>query len=402
LLNASIAAQASSELTPYFRRSPKQASSRNWSERMNANAVIRVLVMSLGFAGIVTPHKPVLAPPLTCLDDTVRLEFVVLDDETSLPVRGAAVRVIDPFGDESHDRKDLAALSDDRGRAALSRNFDLGELVNDLRDGGGLKVRGWRVIVAAPGYQTSTTPLLEHTGEVIDIENLKVKRPTILLHLRKNAKTGAASECDTYVYGDWGWRISLIFYGGKFDAVRSCPKLCSQHTPWFEAKNGAVKGSGGALQLSVEGQELIRRRAGEKEVEWLINNLVPVNWGKRRYLVPQQQGIAFCNSVNLGEEPRDNGYGDFALGEGHKEFPVTGLPEVPAQWAGYLLKSPVRGEVIELLPGFKAKVNIGRIHGLRAGMELVPTKEYLFSDMEILSVDERESLIRTKYHPERR
>src|SRR5262249_12947196 len=116
-----------------------------------------------------------------------------------------------------------------------------------------------------------------------------------------------------------------------------------------------------------------------------------------QYLVAREQGIAFCNAVNLGEEPRHSEYGDFALGEGQEAMAVTGLPEVPEPWSHYLLKAPVRGKVTELLPDLKAKVNVGRKQGLRAGMELVPTEEYLFSDMEIVDVEEGESVIRTKY-----
>ena len=187
-------------------------------------------------------------------------------------------------------------------------------------------------------------------------------------------------------------RISLVISGDKFDALESCPKQCSEHTPWFEAKHGDVKRVDGVLQLIVRGQELIRRRDGE-EYKWLPNDLVPVKWGKRQYLVAREQGIAFCNAVNRGKEPRDSEYGDFALGEGQEEMPVAGGPEIPEQWSQYLLKDPVQGEVTELLPDMKAKVNVGRKQGLRVGMELVATEvEYI--RMEIVSIDERESVVR--------
>ena len=145
---------------------------------------------------------------------------------------------------------------------------------------------------------------------------------------------------------------------------------------------------------------MIRRRDGE-EVKWLLNNLVRVKWGNRQYLVARDQGIAFCNAVNLGEEPRVHESGDFALGDGQQVMAVTGRPEVPEQWSDYLLKAPVRAEVTDLLPDLKAKVNVGRKQGLRAGMALVPTEKYrfsdMFSDMEVVSVEEGQSVTRTKY-----
>jgi hypothetical protein len=358
--------------------------------------LFRVSILSLVFAGAVVLGGRLSARPTAWFDDMIRLEFVVIDDETSLPVKDATLRLIDPFGNESDDGNDLAASSDDRGTVAISRDFELGQLLNNVKIGNQLRVCGWRVIVAARGYQTSTTPLFEHTGEVIASQNPKVTHPNIRLRRRTGAIRDSRPECDTFVYRYFGMEVSVVIYGDKFEALLSCPKLCSHHTPWFEVKRGDVKTDAGVLQLNVQGQEAIRRRDGE-EAKWLQNNLVRVKWGNRQYLVPREQGIAFCNAVNLGEEPRDSDHGDFALGEGQEVMPVTGRPEVPEQWSGYLLKAPVRGEVTELLPDFKAKVNVGGKQGLRAGMELVPTEQYLFSDMEIVSVTVGESVIRTKY-----
>jgi hypothetical protein len=359
-------------------------------------SLVPTIASSLVFVGAVALAGRLMAGPLARFDDIVRLEFVLLDDETSLPVKGAAVRLMDPFGGVSDNGEDVATFSDQQGRAAPSRDFNLGELVNYMRDGNRFQVIGWRLKVTADGYQTSTTPLSEHTGEVIDYRTPKVKHPAIRLR-RKDAKLDSGPKCETFVYRDWALRrVSLVFYGDKFDALFSCAKLCSQHTPWFEAKLGVVKSVDGVLNLSVQGQELIRRTDGTRH-EWLLNDLVRVKWGKRRYLVAREQGIAFCNAVNLGEEPRNNEYGDFALGEGQETVSVTGLPEVPEPWSHYLLKAPVRGEVTGLLPDLKAKVNVGRKQGLRAGMVLVPTEESLFDEMEIVGVEEGESVIRKKY-----
>jgi hypothetical protein len=189
--------------------------------------------------------------------------------------------------------------------------------------------------------------------------------------------------------------LSFVIAGDKFDALASCPKLCSEHTPWFEVKYGDVRRTAGGLQLSVRGQEVIRRTDGH-EYNWFPNQLVPVQWGTRQYLVPTERRIAFCNAVNQGEEPRSDDFGEFALGEGQHEIAVTGGPEVPPGWAQYLLKEPVEGMVTELLPGSLARVSAGHKDGLRAGMELLPTDEKLPAQMEIVSVKERECVIKTK------
>jgi len=362
----------------------------------STRALAAITAVALAFAGIITWAGRLLASPPARFDSVIRLEFVVLDDDTSTPVKGAAVWLTDPFGGASGDGEDIATLSDDRGNAAPSRDFDLGELVNNVKDGNRFQVIGWRVKVSAEGYQTSIIPLFEYTGNVIDYPTAKVKQSVIRLRRTGNTKPDHGLKPLRYVYQDWGNQVSLVFYGEKFDALLSCPKLCSRHTPWFEDKHGTVTSVDGALRLRVQNQELIRRRDGE-EHQWFVNDLVPVKWGKRQYLVPQERGIAFCNAVNLGKEPRASNYGDFPLGEGQEAVAVAGLPAVPEAWSGYLLKTSVQGEVTELLPDLIAKVNVGRKQGLRAGMELVPTEQYLFSDMEIVRVEDRESIIRPKY-----
>ena len=354
--------------------------------------VVSVAFFSMVVAGVAALAGRLSATPRSQLDDVIRLEFVVVDDETALPVKGAAVRLLDPIGYESDDGEELVMFSDHRGKVALSRDFDLGKLVNDAKNGDRIKVVGWRVKVTAKGYDTSTTPLFEHTGEFIDERNPKVTRPNIRLRRNNDPKHDAGLERGTFLCRDIDMRISLGISGDRFDALLCCPKLCSKHTPWFEAKFGDVKRVDGVLQLIVRRQEQIRRRDGE-EYKWLPNNLVTVKWGKRLYLIAKEQGIAFCNAVNQGGEPTGNFSGNFFLGEGHEEMPVTGLPEIPEEWSNYLLKSPVRGEVIELLPDSKGKVNVGRKQGLRVGMQLLATEvEYI--RMEILDIDERESVVR--------
>jgi hypothetical protein len=364
--------------------------------RFKTNKVlIPVAVLALILAGVAAASGRLVASPPGPLDDLIRLEFVVLDDETSLPIQGAAVRLFDPFGSQS-DCYNSPSFSDERGTASHLRDFDLGQILNEVKDGNGYKVFGWRLQVSAEGYQTSTTPLFEHTGAVIDPRNPKVKHPNVRLHRVVKAELKDDRQAEIFVFGEFFRRCSLVFYGDKFDALRSWLAPCSHATPCFEAKHGSVTESGGVLRLHVEGQEILRGRNAEAN-NWLAHNLIRVNWGQRQYLVDAEQRMAFCNAVNQGKEPRESEFGDFALAKGQEKIAVSGLPNLPAPWAEYLLKTPVRCEVTELLPDLKAKINVGRNEGLKVGMELVPTVEYLFSEMEIVSVDAQESVIRTKY-----
>ena len=353
-------------------------------------------ILALALAGFVALAELPFVAPLVTLPNIVRLQFVVLDDETSLPVKGAAVCLIDPFAYEGGDRDELVTTSDDRGDVTLSRTFDLGEVQNRFKKGHHIRVLGWRVKVTAADYDTSTTPLFEHTGEVIDEQSPKVKDPNIRLHRRNNSKLNDPPKCATFVYRNPYMRTSLVVSGDKFNALLSCPKQCSAHIGWFEAKYGGITRVNGVLQLTVRAQELIRRGNGDGSM-WLENNLVPVRWGNRQYLVGKESGMAFCNAVNLGDEPRKSEDGDFFLVQGHEAMAVTGSPEVPREWSEYLLKAPVACKVIELLPDWMAKVNVGRKHGLRAGMELVSTDEHRVSYLEIASVNDDDSVIRERF-----
>jgi hypothetical protein len=176
----------------------------------------------------------------------------------------------------------------------------------------------------------------------------------------------------------------------------SVPKLCSEHTPWFETARGHAEEKGGKLSLSIAAREEITRIDG-REDNWFLNDLVRVRWGGRQYLISEGQFAAFCNAVNQGEEPRNDDYGDFFLGEGHEKIKVAGLPEVPEPWGRFLLKAPVQGRVIEVLPDLKAKVDVGMKDGIRIGMELVPTEESLFSAQVVVSVEEGGAIVKTKY-----
>lgn len=107
--------------------------------------------------------------------------------------------------------------------------------------------------------------------------------------------------------------------------------------------------------------------------------LISVTWGKRRYLVAADAMIDFCNSVNLGLEPRRELSGAHLLRAGDEAKAVAGLPVLPGKFAGYLLAAPVETEVLSVTSeklrasdGAKYSVVLkaGANKGLFVGMEL--------------------------------
>jgi len=115
----------------------------------------------------------------------------------------------------------------------------------------------------------------------------------------------------------------------------------------------------------------------------------PVRWGERQYLVPPDDLMGFVNAVNLGSEPRDDAYGMHYLRQDDWKLPVTGLPDLPEPYRGYLLKKPQEGSILrrdEEEGTFE--VAFGLQGGILPGMKLVAEGEEAesFCEVEVVSV----------------
>ncbi|MCC7291756.1 MAG: hypothetical protein IT449_06825 [Phycisphaerales bacterium] len=101
-------------------------------------------------------------------------------------------------------------------------------------------------------------------------------------------------------------------------------------------------------------------------VEWRV-----VDWGARRYLVPEGKLIRFCNAINFGDEPRREASGFALLRTGDWDKPVTGMPQLAPEWKAFLLDRPLTGTVVNFEEGGFAKLSLGGNQGLKAGMALI-------------------------------
>jgi hypothetical protein len=132
---------------------------------------------------------------------------------------------------------------------------------------------------------------------------------------------------------------------------------------------------------------------------------LPVSWGPRTYLIPPNDIIEFCNSVNAGDEPRNRVYGRHLLRRGDETKPVDGFPTLPAEFERYLQKKPITVEIVATgvpktrpsLADWKFKdtpvtVKGGTDVGLRRGMELhVTSPEDTVQSVQIEEVEEHSS-----------
>jgi hypothetical protein len=158
----------------------------------------------------------------------------------------------------------------------------------------------------------------------------------------------------------------------------------------YDENTGGAKVVGGRLILSPERPNVREGFRGTK------TDFYVVRWSDRLYLIPEGDQQEFCNAVNQGQEPRSRSHGRFYLRRGDWDRKVTGLPSVPQEWAPMLLKKPLRGRVIEVLSGGRARVDLGADDGVWKGMELWTDTEG-FGLVEVVEVGAKSSVIATKY-----
>src|SRR5262245_39443580 len=102
---------------------------------------------------------------------------------------------------------------------------------------------------------------------------------------------------------------------------------------------GAVDERDGRLHLS---------SLFDREAPAIAPELVLVRWSDRRYLVPADDLVGFCNAVNSGDEPRSSLKGRYMLARADVGKPVSGWPEVAPEYRDDLLAEPVEAVVVSV------------------------------------------------------
>ena len=138
----------------------------------------------------------------------------------------------------------------------------------------------------------------------------------------------------------------------------------------------------------------------------IATSLRPIRWGERRYLIPDDQMIEFCNAVNSGVE-RDGASGRFLIRirDGERVRPVVGNPELPEPYARLLLEDEIRGTVTEIREtttrsgrsGIKfintdVTLDIGTAQGVFEGMELYVHETESIQTVRVTKAGERTSV----------
>lgn len=147
--------------------------------------------------------------------------------------------------------------------------------------------------------------------------------------------------------------------------------------PFEETERGYFREKNGALAAP---------QSGEAEFQ---QGLLPIRWGRRRYLIPRGSLKDFANQINSGMEPRYGEAGFFWLRAGDENLPADGFPDLPEPERGLLRERPLDATIIKRGVEHRRMaewatsasdveydtmiiIDVGRKQGARAGMILYP------------------------------
>ena len=176
-----------------------------------------------------------------------------------------------------------------------------------------------------------------------------------------------------YGYGDGlGVNVTLVIapkHGFDFE-WRGCLGT-------YDRNHGSVSFAGNIVSLLCKYPNKEKSRIGVAE------ELIPVPWGNRNYLIPKDDVVGFCNEINSGNEPRTGFYGNYLMRSGDEEKKVVGWPDLPDQYMACLLTAPLEANLIRVGDSivrpsicdwnFKDTVvflDVGEKDGAQVGMEL--------------------------------
>jgi hypothetical protein len=220
----------------------------------------------------------------------------------------------------------------------------------------------------------------------------KLKRKKILAEIKKFETHDWAGD---YYAGDGlGVNTSLVLApsSGYVFEWHGCLGL-------YDRNYGGVVETNNRIRLSFTFENT------RKGFEGIAPEFIPVKWGTRRYLIPADGIVDFCNNINEGREPRTKAHGFCLLRRGDENQKVSGFPKLPEEYQHYLLAKPIEATIVAVgkyttrpsVTDWKFKdtpvtLDKGTKQGLRVGMELTVTKPRdIVESVRITKVEETRS-----------
>lgn len=146
----------------------------------------------------------------------------------------------------------------------------------------------------------------------------------------------------------------------------------------YDRNYGSITEKDGKLNLSFTFEN------SREGFQGVAPELIPVEWDERRYLIPSDDMVGFCNQVNQGAEPRSDVHGLYFLRRGDEDKAAEARPKLPAEFQDYLLPKPVEATIVAVGKSTTSRgvgdskfkdtplsLGAGNRQGLKVGMELI-------------------------------
>jgi hypothetical protein len=251
-------------------------------------------------------------------------------------------------------------------------------------------------IVAQPTNEAKKT---KDTAEDVDRDKHSKQAEETAKKLRRQIEEeiktlGNHPWAGDYYFGDgMGVNVLLILApkSGYLFEWHGCMGL-------YDRNYGAVTEIKGRLRLSFTFANKPKGFMG------IAEQFIPVSWGDRKYLIPADDVVGFCNAMNGGREPRKKVHGFYLLRFADEKKEAKGLPLLPQEFKPYLLTRPIVADIVGVgrytspsgndwkLKGTPVTLNCGKKQGLLAGMEMHVVKpDDIIGPVTVTKVEEERS-----------
>jgi hypothetical protein len=321
---------------------------------------------------------------------SARIYLRIVDAADAKPI-GLASIVIDNGNLASELGGDSDAVTWKDGRAILTHGFFVWEAQPDDEKTHRPVFQGPWIQVTAEGYEYRKAPLSDFLDGK-DHAGLNPRNELVITLRRKRAAGPELADLSAdYIYGNgFVYEHLEISPAGRYHYAwhNDVVNLDNPHDQDRYESRGRCSIVNGVVHLDPEGPFSSDLR------EMMGNDYVPIRWGDRRYLISEKERVVFCSAINRGVVPRYMRNGPFVLRRADLEKLPDGVPEVPEEWARFLLPKPVDGTITEVLADETAILNLGAKHGLNSGMELAFEKrDYPFM-VKVLFTETDRSVVR--------